>query len=241
MILLALECSAVSASVALVEDDRLLAESFVNVRLTHSQTLMPMVESLLRCACMTLEQVDGFAISNGPGSFTGVRIGVAAVKGMAQALGCPCVGVSTLEAMAWQAVGSLSIAPTAGAVLCPVMDARCAQVYNALFDLPKEGDPPVRRCEDRAVAIAELAEELKISKVCPYLVGDGAALCYNELKRSGIDCRIAPEGVRYQRAYGVALAARSRFLDGRAFSAEELQPTYLRLPQAERDLKKRNS
>lgn len=242
MILLALECSAVSASVALVEDDRLLAESFVNVRLTHSQTLMPMVESLLRCACMTLEQVDGFAISSGPGSFTGVRIGVAAVKGMAQALGRPCVGVSTLEAMAWQAVGSLSIAPTAGTVLCPVMDARCAQVYNALFDLPQEGEAaPVRRCEDRAISIAELMEELKISKVCPYLVGDGAALCYNELKRSGIDCRIAPEGMRYQRAYGVALAARGRFLHGCALAAGDLQPTYLRLPQAERDLKKRNS
>ena len=101
MIVLALECSAVSASVALMDDDRLLAESFVNVRLTHSQTLMPMVESLLRGACLELGKVDGFAVSSGPGSFTGVRIGVAAVKGMAQVLDRPCVGVSTLEAMAW--------------------------------------------------------------------------------------------------------------------------------------------
>lgn len=250
MILLALECSAVSASVALMDDSRLLAESFVNVRLTHSQTLMPMVEGLLRCACMTLEQVDGFAVANGPGSFTGVRIGVAAVKGMAQALNRPCVGVSTLEAMAWQTADMLSGASGAGeeVLLCPVMDARCSQVYNALFALacgegeasPEEPVSPMRRCADRAMSIEALAQELKFSKLCPYLVGDGAALCYNELKQSGIDCRLSPERMRYQRAVGVAMAARARFLAGAVQTAGELQPTYLRLPQAERDLKKRN-
>lgn len=262
MIVMALECSAVSASVALVEDDRLLAESFVNVRLTHSQTLMPMAESLLRSACLMLDQVDGFAVSNGPGSFTGVRIGVAAVKGMAQALGRPCAGVSTLEAMAWQTAAMLDSVDAAGRfTLCPVMDARCSQVYNALFEAPAShhnmvSQPadtvapptpsstwiaPVRRCEDRAISIGQLCEELKKSKVCPYLVGDGAALCYNELKRAGLDCRIAPEGSRYQRAYGVALAAQGRFTAGVAQDACDLKPTYLRLPQAERDLKKRKS
>lgn len=258
MIIMALECSAVSASVALVEEDRLLAESFINVRLTHSQTLMPMAESLLRSACLMLDQVDGFAVSSGPGSFTGVRIGVAAVKGMAQALGRPCAGISTLEAMAWQTAAMLQSVDAAGRfVLCPVMDARCSQVYNALFDLPfgSKGAPlrpvdnaavgtlaaPVRRCEDRALSLESLGEELKILKECPYLVGDGAALCYNAFEKAGINCRLAPEGSRYQRAYGVALAAQARFQAGEEQDACDLQPVYLRLPQAERDLKKQRS
>ena len=238
MKLLSLECSAMSASVALTEDGRLMAESFVNIRQTHSQTLMPMVEGILHTAGITPDEVDGFAISAGPGSFTGVRIGVAALKGMAQALDKPCVGVSTLEAMAYQAADS--VWGQESALICPVMDARCSQVYNALFEVSKEGIP-LRRCEDRALMVAELAEEIKNLKVFPYLVGDGAALCYNEFVKLGIDCRMAPEGARYQRALGVAMAAEDRFLRGEVLPARELQPIYLRLPQAERDLKKRNS
>ena len=240
MLLLSLECSAVAASVALTDGPTLLAESFVNVKLTHSQTLMPMVESLLRSAALMLDKVEGFAVSSGPGSFTGVRIGVAAVKGMAQALGRPCTGVSTLEAMAWQGAGVTGCVPGGREmVLCPVMDARRGQVYNALFRA--NGPQPERLCEDRALALSDLAQELKNLKLCPFLIGDGAAMCYNELEQAGIDCFLAPEASRYQRAYGVALAAQERFLDHSAQEACDLQPTYLRLPQAERDLNQRNT
>lgn len=224
MKLLSFESSAVSASVALTEDDRLIAQIFQNCGLTHSRTLLPMAENLLQSCGVPLDEIDGFAVAAGPGSFTGVRIGVATVKGLALGAGQPCVGVSTLEAMAW---GARAL----GGELCCVMDARAGQVYNALFSI--ENGAPVRKCADRAIKLAELAEE--IGEKPYFLVGDGADLCYNTLKEICVGLRPAPPELRYATGYGVAAAALPLFQRGDALSPQQLDAIYLRKPQAERE------
>ena len=166
MKILALDSSAVSASAAVLDDDKVLGEFFINTKQTHSQTLMPMVQQVLIQTKTSLEEMDLFAVSAGPGSFTGVRIGVACVKGMAFAQNKPCIGVSTLEAMAYP----LSML---NGIICAVMDARCQQVYHALFRV--NGIEVERICDDCAVAISDLAESLQqYSNETIYLVGDGA-------------------------------------------------------------------
>lgn len=230
MKLLALDSTATAASVALMEDGMLRGEFFINTKLTHSQTLMPMVEALLNNTCIPLSQVDAFAVAAGPGSFTGVRIGVAAVKGMAMAMDKPCVSVSTLEAMACQ------LAFLEGLV-CAAMDARCNQVYNALFEVSAG---TVRRLTpDRALPVEELGESLANEGKQIFFVGDGAQLCYNKLNGRLQNACLAPVHLRYQRASGVALAAEKQLQQGKTLSAGELTPVYLRPPQAERELKKR--
>ena len=184
MKILALESSAVSASVALTEDEKLVAQSFQNCGLTHSRTLLPMVENLLANCGVSLADVDAIAVAHGPGSFTGVRIGVATVKGLALGADKPCLGVSTLEAMAW---GARAL----GGDLCCVMDARAGQVYNALFTVE---DGSVRRlCDDRAIKLTELAEE--IGEAPYFLVGDGADLCYNTIKENCTGLRLATAAI----------------------------------------------
>ncbi|MCI8496955.1 MAG: tRNA (adenosine(37)-N6)-threonylcarbamoyltransferase complex dimerization subunit type 1 TsaB [Clostridiales bacterium] len=229
MKILALDSSAVSASCAVLEDDRLIAEFFVNAGLTHSQTLMPMVESTLKNAAVDMADIDLFAVSQGPGSFTGIRIGVAAVKGMAQALDKPCVGISTLEAVAYQFTGL-------ECVVCAAMDARRQQVYNALFRV--EGDQVERICEDRAVSLAELEQDIVYYDEGVTLAGDGARLCYQTFSPDKADFRLALPALLYQRSYGVGLAAFHKN-NSDYQTAEQLNPVYLRLPQAERELKLR--
>lgn len=228
MKILALESSAVSASVALTEDDKLIAQSFQNCGLTHSRTLLPMAEALLANCGVSLSEVDAFAVAHGPGSFTGVRIGVATVKGFALGTDRPCVGVSTLEAMAW---GARSL----GGSLCCVMDARAGQVYNALFEV--DGLTPRRLCDDRALKMTELSEE--IGEAAYFLVGDGANLCYNTIKDSCTDLRLAPPELRYATGFGVAAAALPLIREGRTCTPQELDAFYLRRPQAERERMKR--
>ena len=230
MRIIAIDTSAKSASVAVTENGEIKGEFFINTMLTHSETLMPMVEAVLKSTKLTLDDIDCFAVNSGPGSFTGLRIGIAAVKGMAYALNKPCVAVSTLEAMAYNFKNESFIA-------CCVMDARCNQVYNALFDVSE--DIPERICEDRAVTIDELAVELTNYDSKVVLVGDGAKLCYSKL--NGIDCdlHIANENVRYQRACATAFAAEKLYSDGKAISSDKLMPEYLRLPQAQRELMKK--
>ena len=230
MRILAFESSAVSASVALVEDEKLIAQSFQNCGLTHSRTLLPMAESLLKNCGAALDDVDALAVAHGPGSFTGVRIGVATVKGLALGADKPCIGVSTLEAMAW---GARAL----GGRLCCVMDARAGQVYNALFSV--ENGAPCRLCYDRALKLVDLGEE--IGETPYFLVGDGAALCYNTLKESCAGLRLAPPELRYATGYGVAAAALPQLLAGKACSPQELDAFYLRRPQAERERLKRLS
>ena len=227
MLILALESSAKAASVALMEDESLIAQYSQCSGLTHSRTLLPMVEDMLKNTEKKIADVDLIAVAHGPGSFTGIRIGVSTVKGLAWASDKKCVGVSTLEAMAWHGV-------SAGGLICPVMDARRSQVYNALFETDGDGRP-VRLTEDRAVSLAELAGELKDYECAPLLVGDGAKLTYDYLTNEGIACRMAPANLLYQSAWGVGMAA----LGKKAGSADDLLPVYLRLSQAERERQER--
>ena len=226
MLILAFETSAKAGSVALMDESRLLGESYCNTGLTHSQTLMTMAEDLLKnCGC-TPKDVTAVAVAAGPGSFTGVRIGVAAAKGFAWGGELPCYGISTLEAMAenlgiWQGI------------VCPVMDARRSQVYNALFRA--EQGKLVRLTEDRAIALQDLAEEIKNYSETVFLVGDGAVLCYNTLSNDVPMLACPPEHRMHQRAAGVAILAKQQILAGEAPSGGELQPNYLRLSQAERE------
>lgn len=226
MLILAFETSAKAASVALLEDGKLLGESYQNTGLTHSQTLMVMAENLLSQCGKTVADVTAAAVAAGPGSFTGVRIGVAAAKGFAWGGEIPCYGVSTLEAMA------LSLGVYQGYV-CPCMDARRSQVYNALFYVNQ--GVPERVSEDRAISLAELGTELKSLKEPIFLVGDGSNLCYNTLLESVPNLVLPPEHRMHQRASGVALAARKQVEVGDPGDANALTPNYLRLSQAERE------
>ena len=205
MLILAFESSARPASVALLRDGALLSQYSQCSQLTHSRTLLPMAEDMLKNAELSLEDVDLFAVAHGPGSFTGVRI-----------------GVSTLEAMAWHGTA-------VGGLICPVMDARRSQVYNALFEIRDE--KPVRLTEDRPIALDALAEELRRFGRPAFLVGDGAELTAAFLTEAGIPFRLAPENLRWQSAWGVAMAARDKSPGG----ADALLPVYLRLSQAERE------
>ena len=230
MRILAIDSSATAASAALLDDSRLLGEFYINTRLTHSQTLMPMIDNLLRCTRSDLQSVDLFAVSAGPGSFTGIRIGVASVKGLAMAQNKPCAGVSTLEAMA-QNLGHLDC------TVCAVMDARCGQVYNAIFTA--HGNSIERITPDRALSIENLAEDCKNYAKPLFLVGDGAKLCYNNERFKSLNAVLPPEHLLYQRAWGVARSAVNVYKQGGAVSPAALMPVYLRPPQAERELKKR--
>lgn len=220
MLILAMESTAKAASVALVRDGMLVAQSMQCSGLTHSRTLLPMAEDLLKNAGVKLSEVDRFAVAHGPGSFTGVRIGVAAVKGLAWAAEKPAVGVSTLEAMAWHGA-----AAGEGSLICCAMDARRNQVYNALFEI-RDGTP-VRLTDDRAISLEDLISELNADGRTPFLVGDGALLCKAALNSAVL----MPENLRMQSAWGVAMAA----MDKPEASADALQPVYLRLSQAERE------
>ena len=226
MLILAFESSARAASVALLRDGSLVSQYSQCSGLTHSRTLLPMAEDMLKNAELSIRDVDCFAVAHGPGSFTGIRIGVSTVKGLAWAADRPCVGVSTLEAMAWHGLA-------AGGVICPVMDARRHQVYNALFAI-RDGKP-VRLCEDRPIALEELAPQVKELGAPVFLVGDGAELTAKYFESEGIPFRMAPENLRWQSAWGVAMAA----LDKTPGTADDLLPVYLRLSQAERERQER--
>ena len=224
--ILAFETSAKAASVALLEEGKLLGESYQNTGLTHSQTLMQMCEDLLTTCGKTVEDITAVAVANGPGSFTGVRIGVAAAKGLAWGKELPCYGVSTLEAMA----ESLGIYE---GFVVPTMDARRSQTYTAIFRA--EGGKLTRVLEDCAISFAELAEKLKNCEKPIFLVGDGAVLCYNTLEETVTGLVLPPEHRQHQRAVGVAMVAQKMIAAGESGDGASLSPNYLRLSQAERE------
>ena len=230
MLILAFETSAKAASVALHDGSKLLGESYQNTGLTHSQTLMVMAEDLLKQCGLKPQDVTAVAVAEGPGSFTGVRIGVAAAKGFAWGMEIPCYGVSTLEAMA-RSLGAFD------GVICPVMDARRSQVYNALF-YANQGILE-RVAPDRAISLEDLETELKKYEKPIFLVGDGSILCYNTLSTAVSQLILPPEHRMHQRATGVALIAAEQTAAGIAPSGADLTPNYLRLSQAEREKQER--
>lgn len=232
MKILALDTSSRAASCAVLDGDHLLGESFLNAGLTHSQTILPLVHALLSAARLTPGEIDLFAVSRGPGSFTGLRIGMGVVKGLAMGADKPCLGVSTLESLAE------NVSCTRGIVV-PVMDARREQVYTALFSCDGVS-PPARIEEDMALSVESLGDKLfTFTEDTPVLlVGDGAPLCYDRLSgRLGSRLHTAPPALLHQRAASVGYMALRRVRQGDSpQDAAELAPVYLRLPQAEREL-----
>lgn len=232
MIIFAMDTSSAAASCALLEDDRPIAQFYTDAHLTHSQTIMPMTESLFSCSRMSVKDVDVFAVSVGPGSFTGLRIGVAAVKGMAQVMAKPCVPISALEGLTYNLYDRSGI-------ICPALDARCGQVYTAWFDADNDMN---RLQEDCTMMADELCRHLaKIPLQIPItLLGDGADLVQNTLKQIAPErsCIVPGKHLLLQHAFGVGLAAYKGLSQNRlqTVSAQQLVPVYLKLPQAQREL-----
>jgi len=220
MLLLSVDSSAVTASAALTENGKIIKSELINQGLTHSETLLPLIERVMNGR--EYKSLDAIAITAGPGSFTGVRIGVAIVKGLAFTYDIPCIGVSTLEAIAYNFTDE-------NAVICAVMDARRMQFYNALFKI--ENGNVIRLCDDRAISLDNLKKEMEIIDGKIIVAGDGAELCYNNI---GIDNAVlAPVERRFQNGIGVSWAAEYK----KTINSAQLMPVYLRLSQAERELK----
>ncbi len=228
MKILALDSTAVVGSVALCEDSRMVAHYTLNTGNTHSQTLLPMIESALKSAEWEIDDLDLFAVSNGPGSFTGVRIGVATVKGLAFGKDIPCAGVSTLEALAYNL-------RYFNGIICPVMNARRAQVYNALFSC--ENGVLTRLCPDRAISIADLDAELAEMQQPVYLVGDGYDITIEGFEKTAV--LPVPEELRVQSGYSVAMCGLAAYERGEATDDTALAVVYLRPSQAERERNER--
>lgn len=224
MKILALDSTALVASVCLCENEALLGEFTLNNGNTHSETLLPMVEFLLKQFSLTPDDIDLFAVSAGPGSFTGVRIGTATVKGIAFGTQTPCIGVSTLEALAYNLIGN------EGSLICPVMNARRKQVYTALFRV--ENETLVRLMPDSAIAITELDQRLKEYSEPVCLCGDGYDVTLELMTHPNTPTQVR---YRHQSAYSVAQIAHQKFLSGEYTTDSALAPTYLRLSQAERE------
>jgi len=224
MKILALETSAKAVSAAVVENGKVLCSGYQDTGLTHSRTLMPIVEHILKNTGMTMAEIDVVAVAAGPGSFTGIRIGVSAAKGLAFAIEKPAVAVSALAAMA------RNVAFRDGLIVC-AMDARRNQVYNALFEA-KDGTL-TRLTEDRAISLADLTEELRNDPRPKTVVGDGGRLCADFLTAQGVECQLTPPHLVMQNAMSVALEAEELAAKGQLQSAQELLPIYLRPPHAE--------
>lgn len=216
---LGIDSSAITAGCAITEGDKIVAEEYLNTAHTHSETLLPMIKSVLNNAGIGLFDLDYIAVSGGPGSFTGLRIGISCVKGLCDGIGIPCVCVSTLEAIAYNFV-------QIDGIICACMDARCKQVYNALFR--SENGVITRICEDRAITVDSLLNEISGFDERIILAGDGAELVYRSANGQYM---LAPPVLRFQRGSGVCFAA-GKYPKIRC---ESLMPSYLRLPQAERE------
>ena len=227
MITLAFDSTAKVASVAVTDGERLLAQYNIDNGFTQSELLLPMAEDMLKSLKMTFLDIELLACAVGPGSFTGVRIGTALVKGIAFGRNVPCVSVSTLEELAE------NLAPLRG-VIVPVMDARRSQVYTALF--VSDGHKIERISEDEAITLSALAEKLRgYEGQRIYLSGDGYAVAKSALLKEGVVTEETPPLLISENAYSVARVAQRKYEAGLYTTDRELNPTYLRLPQAERE------
>ena len=226
MITLAFDSTAKAASVAITDGDKLLALYNIENGLTQSELLLPMAENMLKNLKFSFDDVGLLACAVGPGSFTGVRIGVALVKGIAFGKNIPCVAVSTIDELAENLAGL-------DGIIVPVMDARRQQVYTATYR--GKGGTLDKLTPDRAIAISELAQELKEYSEPIYLVGDGYEVAKRGLVAAGVDVKETPKLLITENAYSVALIANRKYERGETLSDLEIAPTYLRMPQAERE------
>jgi tRNA threonylcarbamoyladenosine biosynthesis protein TsaB len=226
MIILAFDGTAKCASCAVLRDEVCLGEYNIDNGLTQSELLLPMAESLMKSLKLEYSDVELFATSVGPGSFTGVRIGAALVKGLAFGRNIPCAEVSTLEALAENASGLRGI-------IVPAMDARRGQVYTAIFRC--DGENLTRLCEDMAISITELGDRLREFDEPIYITGDGYEVARKNLAAFGLKLENTPMALRNESAASVAKVALRQYREGKTVSDVELSPTYLRLPQAERE------
>ena len=232
MKILAIDSTASPASVAISENGNIIGEFFINTKLTHSTTLMDMCNSLIKNTQTDISSIDAFAVNAGPGSFTGVRIGVSAIKGMAWTLNKPCISISTIECIAQNLLG-------VECIVCCVMDARCNQFYNAIFNSTKDNNIK-RICEDRAISYEALKEDLKSYKDKRIILcGDGSDIAFKLLSDDISNLEVATTHLKYQRAYLCATLAEKKVKDKQTLNANQLMPIYLRLPQAQRELKKK--
>ena len=228
MLILGIESSAVSAGAAIVKDGKLISETYLNLGLTHSETLLTLTDACLKNAGLAMGDIDAFAVAHGPGSFTGIRIGVSAVKGFTFGTDKPVYGISTLEALACGAA-------LEDYLICPAMDARCSQIYTAAF-VYHDG-ALVRMLDDCALKLDAFYEYVRAQDKKLLLLGDGAALAAGYLsEKNDVIFSVMPESFKYQHAAGVAFAAWVRYNNGEAGQdGKTLLPSYLRLPQAERE------
>ena len=234
MLILGIDTSSISCSVGVLNTDtKLCAESFVNNGLTHSQTLLPLIEETIQKAGVTAKDIDLIAVTKGPGSFTGLRIGMATVKGLSAPVNTPCVCVSTLEAIAKTASGDKRLKQKS-CVLCAVMDARCNQVYNALFECDDCGNL-TRITEDRAIAVLDLENELEKIKKPVFLCGDGEKVCKSKFEK--INYNVVSDEFKLPR--GKFVCELGEIYKEKAQTGNEISPVYLRLPQASRELLKK--
>ena len=233
MKVLAVDSSSVTASVAILDGEKVVADFYLNAGLTHSQTLAPMVDLAVKNSGFKLSDLDFFAVTSGPGSFTGLRIGVATVKGLAVGCGKKCVGISSLLAAAWNCKDFEGI-------VCACMDARRSEVYSALFRA--SGGKLERLTADRAISLQDLKKELKNFNFKVKLVGDGAKMCYNSLLEGEKDkFELSSEISRYVNAKMVALASLDGYCEEKLLQPEDLNLQYLRLSQAERMILSKNN
>ena len=234
MLICAVDSSAKAVSVAVVKDGLILGESFVDIPQTHSETLMPMLSGLLELIGISVSEIQGFAVTVGPGSFTGIRIGIACVKGLAFPFDTPCFPVSTLETIAQ---GGIVLE---GRTIGAVMDARRNQVYHARF-LVKNG-VLVRQCPDEAISIEELCGNYRSLGAEPFLLGDGSLLCHRYFQEQGVKADLGTPTVRYQRAANAGILAEQNWQTTiPKLSPQDLVPVYLRPSQAERERAEREA
>ena len=231
MKIIALDSSGMVASVAVFEDGVLLAEYTVNYKKTHSQTLLPMLDEVVKMTELELASVDAIAVAAGPGSFTGLRIGASTAKGLGLAMGIPLIPVSTLEALAYNLYGTCCL-------ICPIMDARRDQVYTGIYRFEGEKLKAVK--EPMALGVDDLARSLNEMDQEVIFLGDGVPVYQDKLKTLiRVSCAFAPGHLSRQRAGAVAALGWRYYQEGKVQTAAEHVPEYLRMSQAERERKKR--
>ncbi|MDD4372122.1 MAG: tRNA (adenosine(37)-N6)-threonylcarbamoyltransferase complex dimerization subunit type 1 TsaB [Anaerostipes sp.] len=231
MKILALDSSGLVASVALLEDDTMVAEYTTNFKLTHSQTLLPMLDELKQRVQLELESIDAIAVAMGPGSFTGLRIGAATAKGLGLALKKPLIPIPSVDGLAYNLFGAKGI-------ICPIMDARRNQVYTGFYCF-KDGEFIVKK-EQCAVAMQDILDELKNQDEKVTFLGDGVKVHKQLIQEVlGDQAIFAPAHVNKQRGAAIGALGELYMLQGKAVTADEFEPEYLRKSQAEREREER--